>query len=99
MLAKNANGVLNVRGAQGRAVLRRGGREDVRLLEVEPPKRAPSPRRYLAVAPGARPHIPVNRHASPEEFQRIAEEYPVFRIVPARTNVGPSPGSEVKEAR
>jgi deazaflavin-dependent oxidoreductase (nitroreductase family) len=88
MLGKNANWVLNVRAAKGRAVLHRGGREDVRLLEVEPAKRAPILRRYLAVAPGARPHIPVDRHAPLEEFQRIAEEYPVFRIVPAAVNAG-----------
>ena len=36
--------------------------------------------RYLEVTPGARPDIPVDRHAPVEEFERIAGEYPVFRI-------------------
>jgi deazaflavin-dependent oxidoreductase (nitroreductase family) len=82
MLGKDANWVRNVRAAGGRVVLRRGGRQAVRLLEVEAGARAPILRRYLAVAPGARPHVPVDRHAPLEEFERIADQYPVFRIVP-----------------
>ena len=74
--------MLNVRAASGRAVLRRGGRQEVRLEEVEPGDRAPILRRYLQVAPGARPHLPVDRHAPLAEFERIAEQYPVFRITP-----------------
>ena len=88
MLGKDANWVRNVRAAGGRAVLRRGGRERVRLEEVEPGDRAPILRRYLAVAPGARPHLPVDRHAPLAEFERIAGQYPVFRIIPA------APGAE-----
>jgi deazaflavin-dependent oxidoreductase (nitroreductase family) len=83
MLGQNANWVMNVRAAEGRAVLCRGGRKDIRLHEVEPPARAAILRTYLAVAPGARPHIPVDPHAPLEDFQRIAAEYPVFRIAPA----------------
>jgi deazaflavin-dependent oxidoreductase (nitroreductase family) len=82
MLGKDANWVLNVRAAGGRAVLRRGGRQEVRLVEVEPGDRAPILRRYLAAAPGARPHLPVDRHAPLAEFERIADQYPVFRITP-----------------
>jgi hypothetical protein len=37
-------------------------------------------RRYLAIAPGARPHIPVDRRAPLSEFEGIAHQYPVFRI-------------------
>jgi len=77
----NANWVLNVRAAAGRAVLRRGRREDVFLEEVDPSRRAPILRRYLAVAPGARPHIPVDRRAPLEAFERIADQFPVFRVV------------------
>ena len=57
------------------------GRVPIRLLEVEAGHRAPILRRYLAVAPGARPHIPVDRHAPLTEFARIADRYPVVRIV------------------
>jgi deazaflavin-dependent oxidoreductase (nitroreductase family) len=81
MLGEDANWVLNVRAAGGRVVLRRGGREEVRLEEVEPGDRAPILRCYLGVAPGARPHIPVDRHAPLEEFERIAGQFPVFRII------------------
>ena len=88
MLGNDANWVRNVRAAGGRAVLRRGGREQVRLEEVQPGDRAPILRRYLAVAPGARPHLPVDRHAPLAEFERIAGQYPVFRIIPA------APGAE-----
>ena len=83
MLGNNANWVRNVRAADGRAVLRRRGREEVRLVEVEPGDRAPILRRYLAVAPGARAHLPVDRHAPLAEFERIAGRFPVFQIIPA----------------
>lgn len=63
MLGEDANWVGNVRAAQGRAVLRRHDREVVQLVEVESELRAPILRRYLAVAPGARPHMPVDRNA------------------------------------
>jgi hypothetical protein len=39
-------------------------------------------RRYLAVAPGARPHIPIDRDAPVTEFESIAQAYPVFCVVP-----------------
>lgn len=80
MLGENANWVRNVRAANGQAVLRHGRRETVHLEEVAPDARAPVLRRYLAVAPGARPHMPVDRRAPVAEFARIADRYPVFRI-------------------
>jgi hypothetical protein len=80
MLGERTNWVRNVRAADGRAVLRHGRREAVRLEEVDPPARPPILRRYLACAPGARPHIPVDRRAPLEQFERIAPQIPVFRI-------------------
>jgi deazaflavin-dependent oxidoreductase (nitroreductase family) len=82
MLGTEANWVRNVRAAGGEAVLRHGRRESVRLEEVEPAARAPILKRYLQVAPGARAHFPVDRHAPLERFEEIAEQYPVFRICP-----------------
>jgi polyisoprenoid-binding protein YceI len=38
----------------------------------------------LEKVPGARPHIPVGRHAALAEFEAIAPRYPVFLAVPAR---------------
>jgi deazaflavin-dependent oxidoreductase (nitroreductase family) len=84
MLGETANWVHNVRAAQGEAVLRRRGIEAVRLIEVAPAERAPILRSYLDAAPGARPHVPVDRHAPLKEFERIAHQYPVFRISTAR---------------
>jgi deazaflavin-dependent oxidoreductase (nitroreductase family) len=80
MLGEGANWVSNVRAARGQAVLRHGGREAVRLEEVDPGARAAILRQYLQVAPGARAHVPVDRHAPLEEFERIAARYPVFRV-------------------
>ena len=80
MLGEKANWVRNVRAAGGHAVLRHGRREAVCLEEVPAEARSPILRRYLERAPGARPHIPIDRHAPPEAFERIAPGIPVFRI-------------------
>lgn len=80
MLGEDTNWVRNVRAAGGQVVLRHGRRETVRLEEVDPEARPPILRRYLDCAPGARPHIPVDRRAPVEEFERIAPQIPVFRV-------------------
>lgn len=80
MLGQDANWVANVRAAKGQGVLRHGRREPVLLEEVEPEERAPILRRYLQLAPGARGHIRVDPEAPLVEFERIAPQYPVFRI-------------------
>ena len=75
-----ANWMRNLRAAHGRAVLHRHGSDTVHLEEVGPGERAPILRRYLDLAPGARPHFPIDRHACVAEFERIADRYPVFRV-------------------
>lgn len=80
MLGDNVQWVQNVRAAGGRAVLRSGGREEVQLEEVPVDQRAPILRAYLQRAPGARPHVPVNKDAALAEFQRVAATFPVFRL-------------------
>ncbi len=92
MLGADANWVLNVKAAAGRAVLYRGARQDVYLREVPPEQRAPILRRYLDVAPGARPHLPVDRHAPLTDFERIAPQFPIFQILPAAA-APPSPAT------
>ncbi len=82
MLGERTNWVRNVRAAGGRAVFHRRGRTEVTLEEVPVDRRAPILRRYLAVAPGARPHLPVPHRAPLAEFGRIAARYPVFRVRP-----------------
>lgn len=80
MLGENAQWVLNVRAAGGKATLRSGGREEIQLEEVPVNQRAPILKAYLRRAPGARPHVPVNKNAPLAEFEKIAAEFPVFGV-------------------
>jgi deazaflavin-dependent oxidoreductase (nitroreductase family) len=80
MLGKDASWVANVHAAGGRAVLRQGRRQAVVLEEVEPSRRAPILEVYLDRARGARPHVAVDRHAPLEAFERVAGDFPVFRL-------------------
>src|SRR5215475_10976350 len=80
MLGEDVNWVRNLRAAGGHATLKHGRREAVRLEEVGVRDRAPILRRYLQVAPGARPHIPVSPGAPIADFERISADFPVFRI-------------------
>jgi hypothetical protein len=79
MLGQKTNWVRNLR-ADGRAVLRHGRHEDVSLVEDLSDKRAAVLRRYLELAPGARPFFPIDRHAPLKDFEQIVERYPVFRV-------------------
>jgi deazaflavin-dependent oxidoreductase (nitroreductase family) len=79
MLGPRTNWVRNLEAAGGAAVLRRGRPEEVHLEAVDPSDRAPILRRYLELAPGGRPHIPVDHRAPLAEFERVAADYPVFR--------------------
>ncbi len=85
MLGENVHWVQNVRAASGRAVLRSGGREEVQLEEVPADQRAPILRTYLQRAPGARPHLPVNKDAPTAEFEKVAAAFPVFRVASHKT--------------
>lgn len=82
MLGTEVAWVRNVRAAAGRAVLRHGRTEQVRLEEIPPERRAPVLKAYLQRAPGARPHIPVDKDAPVENFEAIAAQIPVFRVLP-----------------
>jgi hypothetical protein len=90
MLGERANWVRNVRAARGRAVLEHGRREEVCLEEVPIGERAPILRRYVAVAPGARPHILIDRTAPTEDFERIASAVPVFHIMSTEPKAPPA---------
>ncbi len=97
MLGEHCNWVQNVRAAHGRATLR-GRRAGVcRLVEVPVSERPPIIKRYLQKVPGARPHIPVGRHAPVADFGTIAPRYPVFRVVrpcgPGRTLTAARPAA------
>ncbi|HEX2912361.1 MAG TPA: nitroreductase/quinone reductase family protein [Chloroflexia bacterium] len=81
MLGDNAQWVQNVRAAGGSAFIRAGGRKEVLLEEVPAEERAPILKVYLKRAPGARPHIPVSKDAPLADFEKVAADFPVFRIV------------------
>ena len=82
MLGTEAGWVRNVQAANGKATLRHGRREEVRLEEVAVDQRAPILRAYLQRAPGARGHLPVDKDAPLPEFERVAAHFPVFRVIP-----------------
>jgi len=81
MLGDKTNWVRNAR-ADNRAVLVRRKHESVSLEEFHG-KRAAILRRYLELAPGARPFFPIDYRAPLGDFERIVDEYPVFRVAPA----------------
>jgi len=81
MLGAEVDWVRNVRAARGKVAIRHGRREEVYLEEVPTGKRAPVLKAYLRRAPGARAHVPVDKDASLWEFEQVAPQIPVFRIV------------------
>ncbi len=81
MLGEDVAWVRNVRAAGGEATIRHGRRRNVRLEEVPVGLRAPILKAYLKRAYGGRPHFNVSKDDPIEGFERIAPEYPVFRIV------------------
>lgn len=80
MLGENVQWVYNVRASGGRAVLRSRGRKEVHLEEVPTDQRAPILKAYLKRAPGARPHLPVNKDAPIADFEKVAAAFPVFLV-------------------
>ena len=73
--------VRNVRADGGRAVLRHGKRESVRLEELPAGERAPIIQAYLKEnAMATKQHFGIDPKAGLAEFERIAHLHPVFRI-------------------
>jgi len=81
MLGPDVAWLKNLRASGGRALLRHGRRETVRLEEIPVDRRAPVLKAYLQRAPGARAHVPVDRNAPLADFESIAARVPVFRVV------------------
>ncbi|MGF1504017.1 MAG: nitroreductase/quinone reductase family protein [Anaerolineae bacterium] len=82
MLGDGAQWVKNIRAADNTAAIRAGKRTEVRLEEVPVADRPPVLKAYLQRAPGARPHIPVDKDAPLAEFEAVADTFPAFRVVP-----------------
>jgi hypothetical protein len=83
MLGSDVAWVRNLRAANGHALLHHGRTERVRLEELPVEERGPVLKAYLQRAPGARPHIPVDKNAPLEEFEAIAAQIQVFRVLAA----------------
>jgi hypothetical protein len=81
MLGAEGDWAQNVKAADGNVTLHHGRREKVYLEEVAAGRRAPVLRAYLKLAPGARPHLPVDKNAPLSEFERVSAHFPVFRVV------------------
>jgi len=87
MLGDQANWVRNLQAAEGQATLRHGRIESVRLEVVPVQERAPLLKAYLQIAPGARPHVSVDKDAPLEEFAKVATAYPVFKVNPRQDSM------------
>ena len=89
MPGAEADWVQNVKSADGNVTLRHGRREEVHLEEVAADRRAPVLKAYLKRAPGARPHLPVDKDAPLSEFERVSAQFPVFRVVSGSAGLQP----------
>ena len=98
MLGAEVDWVRNVRAAGGGVALRHGHREEVQLEEIAIDRRAPVLKAYLQHAPGARPHFPIHKDAPLSEFERVASQVRVFRIVPRRASGMRAEGSLAPDA-
>ena len=78
------NWVNNVRAA-GEAQLKRGfGSETIRVVELNPEAAAPILKQFLrkfGIVPFIRPYFNVTANAPLADFEREAENHPVFRIL------------------
>jgi hypothetical protein len=95
MLGERSDWMQNVRADTGPVYIRHGRVREVTLEDVPVSQRAGVLKAYLHRAPGARPHFPLDKNASEEEFARIADQYPVFRmiLVSSRDAVTPPRGA------
>jgi deazaflavin-dependent oxidoreductase (nitroreductase family) len=80
MLGPQSEWVKNVEAADGQAAIKQGRRTPVRLVPVPPAERAPVLREYVRIASSGRTHVPVPVGAPLEDFEAIADQYPVYRI-------------------
>ena len=82
MLGEGSEWVRNLRAAGGEAVFRQGARRPVRLKEVPAVERAPVIQAwYRRTYVSTRYHFGIDPKAAIEEFERVAPDHPVYRIV------------------
>ena len=81
MLGQKTRWARNLRADEHAVLLMRRKRENVSLVDDFSDERTTILRRYLELAPGARPFFPIDRRAPMADFERIVNDYPVFRVV------------------
>ena len=78
--------VKNMRAAGGTVALRHGNhRDEVRLQELPATDRPPVLQawyRFTSLSANPRRHFKLDRSTTIEDFERIAADHPVFRVVP-----------------
>jgi hypothetical protein len=86
--------VKNMRAVGGHVALRHGNhRDEVHLGEVAARDRAPVLQawyRFTSLSANPRRHFKLGRSAAIEEFERIAADHPVFRVVPMEARTLPT---------
>ena len=96
MPGKEPQWVKNVRAAHGTATLRHGRhRDEVQLRGLAASERAPVLQawyRFTSLSANPRRHFALGRSAAIEQFERIAPDHPVFRIVPVPGRSGGGEG-------
>jgi deazaflavin-dependent oxidoreductase (nitroreductase family) len=81
MLGERSDWVLNARAADGDAVIRRGKRRPVQLVEIPPAESAPIIQKWYKITwTSTLPHLGIDPESDIEEFEKIASSHPVFRI-------------------
>lgn len=83
MLGEESDWVHNVRAVGGEVVIRRGRRKPVKLHELPILERAPILQAWLGrtgFSSIPRKYLRLDRHAPLADFEKIAADYPVFRI-------------------
>ena len=91
MLGEGSDWVHNARAAGGAAVLRRGRRRRVKLVELpvdERPRILQAWLKRTGISSVPRKYLGLQRDSPLEEFERIAPSWPVFRI---QANPKPEP--------
>jgi pimeloyl-ACP methyl ester carboxylesterase len=99
MLGADVDWAQNVKAAGGDVTLRHRRCEEARLEEVAADRRAPVLKAYLKRAPGARPHLPIDKDAPLSEFERVSAQFPVFRVISGSAGLDPIKGRRIARAR
>src|SRR4030095_14130680 len=89
MLGTEADWVQNVKAAGGNVTLSHGRREEVHLEEIAADRRARVLKAYLKRAPGARPHLPVDKDAPLSDFERASAQFTVCLVVSGSGRLNP----------